>query len=111
MHVLIHDKTEGQIPLGSWENKTHKLKKSIRDISSLTLRHLQNKIAINSKGNALEIKFNGKLKKQYFEVTSDIVFTLETYTSCMNPTLNGDQPGLFVLSPAPQSSCQIACQV
>ena len=80
MYVLIHDKTKGQISLGSWENKTHKLKRSIRDISALSLRHLHNKIAISTKGNALNIKFNGKLKKQYFEVTSEIVFT-----SRMNP--------------------------
>ena len=82
MYVLIHDKTKEQIPLGSWENKTHKLKRSIRDISAPSLWHLYNKIAISTKGNALKIKFNGKLKfkKQYFEVTSEIVFT-----SCMNP--------------------------
>lgn len=68
MHVLIHDKTEGQIPLGSWENKTHKLKKSIRDISSLTLRHLQNKIAINSKGNALELNLTVSLKSNILKL-------------------------------------------
>ena len=58
--ICMYYKTKGQIPLASWENKTHKLKRSIRDISALSLRHLYNKIAISTKGNALKIKFNGR---------------------------------------------------
>ena len=38
--ICMYYKAKGQIPLGSWENKTHKLKRSVRDISALSLRHL-----------------------------------------------------------------------